>query len=165
VNVENLTSLGAIQVHGMTQAQINSLAANLIFRAAVWGAPYGLFTHYNSRSDNMPDISNVELGYLLDGVTASGGAWMSNEALANAVMAGTNLGATTRWVQGPSGAAANFAVASAGSPTVGSGTSTGYPVDLAGVDRRTLGAWDVGASTYISQRHGKGAGAGVTRVK
>ena len=165
VNVENLTSLGAIQVHGMTQAQINSLAANVIFRAAVWGAPYGLFTHYNSRSDNTPDISNVELGYLLDGVTASGGAWMSNVALANSVMAGTNLGATTRWVQGPSGAAANFAVSSAGSPTVGSGTLTGYPVDLAGVDRRTLGAWDVGASTYISQRHGKGAGTGVTRVK
>ncbi len=49
VNVQNITSLGAIQIHGMSQPQINTLAANLVFRAAAWGVPYGLFTHYNSR--------------------------------------------------------------------------------------------------------------------
>ncbi len=164
VNVQNLTSLAVIQIHGMPQEQINALGASLVFRAAAWGAPYGLFTHYNSRGDLTPDISNAELGYLLDAVTASGGVWMTNAALAGAVTAGTNLGGTTRWVQSASGTAVNLAVAGAGSPTVGSGAVTGYPVDMAGVNRMAMGAWDIGASSYLSQRHGTGSGPGMTTV-
>ncbi len=48
----------------------------------------------------------------------------------------------------------NLAVAGAGSPTVGRGTVTAYPVDLAGVNRAGLGAWDIGANAYVSQRYG-----------
>ena len=165
VNVQNITSLAVIQLHGMSRPQIDALAASLVFRAAAWGAPYGLFTHYNSRGDLTPDISNVELGYLLDAITANGGVWMTNTAVASAVTAGANLGGTTRWVQGPSGAAVNLAVAGAGSPTVGRGAATGYPVDLGGVNRTTVGAWDIGASVYLSQRHGTGGGSGVTTVR
>jgi hypothetical protein len=165
VNVQNITSLAAIQIHGMTQPQISALAANLVFRAAAWGAPYGLFMHYNSRGDNTPDISNGELGYLLDAITGNGGVWMTNTALASSVTAGANFGGSTRWVQNPSGAAVNLAVAGAGSPTVGSGIATAYPVDLAGVNRTAVGAWDIGASDYVSQRYGKGTGSGVTTVR
>jgi hypothetical protein len=154
VNVQNITSLAAIQIHGMSQPDVNALAANLVFRASAWGVPYGIFTHYNSRADGTADISNTELGYLLDAVTASGGVWMTNSALASAASSGSSLGGTTRWVQNPTGLAVSLAVGSAGSPTVGRGTVTSYPVDLVGVSRPALGAWDIGASAYVSQRWG-----------
>ncbi len=154
VNLQNITSLGAIHIHGMSQPDVNALMANLVFRASAWGVPYGLFVHFNSRNDGTPDISNDELGYLLDAVTAAGGVWMTNSALASAVSSGANFAGTTRWVQNPPGAAVNFAVATAGSPTVGRGVVTGYPVDLVGVNRPALGAWDIGASAYVSARWG-----------
>lgn len=165
VNVQNITSLAAIQIHGMSGPQIQRAAANLMFRAAAWGVPYGLFTHYNSRADSTPDISNVELGYLLDAGTASGGVWMTNTSLANAVTSESNFVGTTRWVQNPTGGAVNLAVAGAGSPTVGSGVATAYPVDLAGANRNAMGAWDIGACAYLSQRHGTGSGVGVTTMR
>jgi len=166
VNVQNITSLGAIQIHGWSQAQVNQVVASLVFRAVAWGVPYGFFTHWNSRGDGTADISNTELGYLLDAVTANGGVWMTNMALANAVTAtpAQNISGTTRYVQGPSGAAVNLAVAGANSPTVGRGVATAYAIDLNGVNRATLGAWDIGASAYLSQRYGTGAGSGTTLV-
>jgi hypothetical protein len=164
VNVQNITSLAAIQIHGLTQGQISQMAASLVFRAAAWGAPYGFFTHWNSRGDVTPDISNTELGYLLDGITASGGVWMTNMGLASAVISGTGISGTTRWLQNPTGAGVNLAVAGANSPTVGRGVVTAYPIDLHGTNRSALGAWDVGASAYLSQRYGAGGGAGTTRI-
>ena len=164
VNVQNITSLAAISIHDMTQRQINQIAQSLAFRAAAWGIPYGIFTHYNTRGDNTPDISNVELGYLLDAVTANGGVWMTNGAMASAVTAGTAIGGGTRYVQSPTGSQVSLAVAGANSPTVSRGTQTAYPVDLNGTSRSGLGTWDVGASAYLSQRYGTGLGAGSTYI-
>ena len=164
INVQDITSLGAIQFHERTQAQIDQMVSNLIFRAAVWGAPYGLFTHYNTRGDSTPDISNAELGWILDSITAHGGTVMSNGAMASAVKAGFNFSGTTRWMQNPTGAVANLAVVGAGSPTVGAGTVTAYPVDLNGVNRAVEGTWDIGASNFVSQRYGSGGGSGEWRV-
>ena len=166
VNVQNLTSLAAIQIHGLTQGQINQIAASLVFRAAAWGAPYGLFTHYNSRGDLTPDISNGELGYLLDAVTSNGGQWYTNMALASAVTSLPAIGfsGTTRYIQSPTGAQVNLAVAGANSPTVGRGAVTPYPIDLQGTNRSALGAWDIGASAFLSQRYGTGSGAGTTTM-
>ena len=164
VNVQNITSLGAITIHGMTQGQVNQMVASLVFRASAWGVPYGFFTHYNSRGDNTPDISNTELGYLLDAVTANGGTWMKNTALASAITAGNGFSGTTRWVQNPTGPKVNLAVAAANSPSVGSGTPNSYSLDLNGVDRAALGAWDVGASEYLGQRYGSGGGSGSTAI-
>ncbi|HEV2397776.1 MAG TPA: hypothetical protein VGS27_12595 [Candidatus Sulfotelmatobacter sp.] len=164
VNVQNITSLGAIQIHGMSQIQINQLVESLVFRASAWGIPYGLFTHYNSRGDNTADISNVELGWLLDAVTANGGVWMTNTALASAITAGNALSGTTRYVQNPTGNAVDLSVAGATSPSVARGAATSYPVDLNGVNRQSLGAWDIGAVSYISQRYGTGSGSGSTII-
>lgn len=166
VNVQNITSLGAIQIYGLTQTQTNQIVASMVFRAEAWGAPYGFFTHYNSRGDSTPDISNTELGYLLDAVHNNGGVWLTNTALANAVTTSpaVNLSGSTRYVQNPTGAAVNLTVAGANSPTVGRGIATAYPIDLNGVNRATLGAWDIGASAYLSQRYGTGAGTGTTYV-
>ena len=162
VNVQNLTSLAAIQIHGMTQAQINQIAASLVFRASAWGAPYGFFTHYNSRGDGTPDISNTEVANLLDAITSNGGVWLTNMGLASAVASGTQFSGTTRYMQNPTGGSVNLAVAGANSPGVGQGTVTGYPVDLNGTNRLTLGTWDVGASSYLSQRYGTGGGVGIS---
>ena len=164
VNVQNIASLAAIQIHGLTQAQINQMAASLVFRAAAWGIPYGFFTHYNSRGDGTPDISNAELGYLLDAVTANGGVWLTNTGIANALTAGTGLSGTTRYVQNPTGGVLDLTVAGANSPAVGRGAVTTYAVDLNGTNRATLGTWDIGASTYLSQRYGGGAGGGNTYI-
>ncbi len=121
VNVQNITSLAAIQIHGMSQGQIGQLAQSVVFRAAAWGIPYGIFTHYNQRGDGTPDISNVELGYLLDAVTANSGVWMTNMGLASAITSGTGLSGSTRYVQSPTGSAVNMAVGGANSATVGRG--------------------------------------------
>jgi len=164
VNVENITSLGAMQIHGLTQAQINQMVASLVFRAQAWGAPYGFFTHYNSRGDSTPDISNTELGYLLDAVSANGGLWLTNTALASAITSGSGFSGTTRWIQAASGAAVNLAVAGANSPTVGRAAATAYPVDLNGVNRTVLATWDIGSSAYVSQRYGTGSGSGSTYI-
>ncbi|HYM76915.1 MAG TPA: hypothetical protein VE377_13135 [Candidatus Dormibacteraeota bacterium] len=164
VNVQNITSVAAIQIHGMTQAQVNQMVGSLVFRARAWGVPYGLFTHNNSRGDGTPDISNTELGWLLDAVTANGGTWLTNTVLASAIKAGTGFSGTSRYIQNPTGTGVNLANAAANSPTVGTGTATSYPVDLSGVDRSVLGAWDVGASAYLSQRYGAGGGAGSTAI-
>jgi hypothetical protein len=166
VNVQNITSLAAVQIHGWTQAQIQQKVGSLVFRAAAWGIPYAFFTHYNSRGDGTPDISNTELGYLLDAVTASGGTWMTNAALASAITAAPaqNLSGSTRYVQKPTGSAVDMTVAGANSPSVGHGTTTAYAVDLNGTNRSTLGTWDIGASSYLSQRYGKGAGSGNTYI-
>lgn len=164
VNVQNITSLAAIQIHGLTQAQINQMVASLVFRARVWGAPYGFFTHYNSRGDSTPDISNTELGYLLNAVSANGGIWLTNTALANAITLGIRFSGTTRYIQAATGAAVSLSVAEANSPTVGGGVTTAYPIDLNGVNRSLLSTWDIGASAYVSQRYGTGQGAGSTYI-
>ena len=127
VNVQNITSLAAIQIHEMSPTQISQVAQSLVFRAAAWGVPYGMFTHYNSRVDGTPDISNAELGYLLDGVTENGGVWMTNAALTSAIMSGTGLSGSTRYVQSPTGNAVNLAAAGANSPTVGRGQERHIP--------------------------------------
>ena len=164
VNVQNITSLAAIQIHGMTQAQVNQIVPSLVFRASAWGIPYGFFTHYNTRSDGTPDISNTELGWLLDAVTANGGSWMTNMALASAITSGSGFSGTTRYIQNPSGSAVNLGVAAASSPTVARGSTNAYAVDLNGVNRSGLGAWDIGASAYLSQRYGTGSGSGGTTI-
>lgn len=164
VNIQNIASLAAIQIHGMTQAQITQMAASLVFRAAAWGIPYGLFTHYNTRGDNTPDISNTELGYLLDAVKANGGVWLTNTGIANALTAGSGLSGSTRYVQNPTGGELDLTVAGANSPVVGRGAATAYAVDLDGTNRATLGTWDIGASTYLSQRYGGGGGSGNTYI-
>jgi hypothetical protein len=160
VNVQNITSLGAIQIHGLSQTQVDQMAANLVFRAATWGAPYGLFTHFNSRGDDAPDVTNGELGIFLDSIAAHGGSMLTNMQLAGAITSGTNFSGGTRWIQNPSGSAANLAVATAGAATVGAGTATSYPIDINGVDRSLLKSWDIGASAYVSQRYGTGGGSG-----
>ena len=160
VNVQNITSLAAIQIHEMSPTQISQVAQSLVFRAAAWGVPYGMFTHYNSRVDGTPDISNAELGYLLDGVTENGGVWMTNAALTSAIMSGTGLSGSTRYVQSPTGNAVNLAAAGANSPTVGRGAGTAYPIDMNGTNRSGLGAWDIGATAYLSQRYGLWSGNG-----
>ena len=164
VNIQNIASLAAIQIHGLTQAQINQMVASLVFRAAAWGIPYGFFTHYNSRGDNTPDISNTELGYLLDAATRNGGVWLTNTGIANALTSGTGLSGSTRYIQNPTGGALDLTVAGANSPAVGRGAATAYAVDLNGTNRATLGTWDIGASTYLSQRYGGGAGSGSTYI-
>lgn len=165
VNDQNITSLAAITIHGMSQAQIDQIVASLVFRASAWGIPYGFFTHYNSRGDGTPDISNTELGYLLDAVTANSGEWITNTALANAITSGTVLSGSTRYVQNSTGSAVNMAAAGANSPNVGRGTGTSYPIDLNGTNRLGLGAWDIGASAYLSQRYGTGGGTGSTYIE
>ena len=89
--MQNITSLGAIQIHGLSGAEIDRMAANLVFRASVWGSPYGLFTHFNSRGNDAPDITNVELGAFLDAIVARGGSVWTNQQLASAIASGTNL--------------------------------------------------------------------------
>jgi len=160
VNVQNITSLGAIQIHGRAQGQIDEMAANLVFRASTWGAPYGFFTHFNSRGDDAPDVTNGELGIFLDSVTAHGGSVLTNTQLAGAITSGTNFSGGTRWIQNPGADGADLGVATAGSPTVGAGMATEYPIDINGRDRTLLKSWDIGASAYISQRYGSGGGSG-----
>ena len=160
VNVQNITSLGVIQIHGWPAAEIDRVAANLVFRASVWGVPYGFFTHFNSRGDDAPDVTNGEVGEFLQSITAHGGSVLTNTELARTITSGANFSGGTRWIQNPSGGGADLGVATAASATVGAGMATAYPIDINGMDRSVLKSWDIGASTYVSQRYGSGGGSG-----
>jgi hypothetical protein len=45
VNIQDVTSLGISGFHNLTQQQISDEVRALVFKASVWGVPFGLFYH------------------------------------------------------------------------------------------------------------------------
>lgn len=154
VNLQNIVSLAAGGLHGLTAAQIDGKMGALVFKAQAWGVPYGLFIHIN-------DLTAAEVAMLLDAAAAHGGTVLTNTQLADWLHSAQNVSGTTNYVTPATGAALNLRSTSS-APVVGKGSNQGlvYGKDLLGVARPTSEAWDIGAYQILWTRHGGRSGAG-----
>ena len=144
VNVQNITSFGTSTMHGMTSAQISAKMAALVFKARVWGVPYGLFDHNG-------ELTPAEVGYILDGLVTAGAVMMTNTQLIDSVYGMSPNDTGTYYTLAAPGNDPDFHPTSA-SPVVNAGTDLGatFKYDVAGVDQSVFGAgWEMGAYAYI----------------
>ena len=143
VNLQDVTSLGMSGLHGMTQQQIATKMAALVFKAKVWGVPYGLFWH--------TELSSTEVGYVLDALLNNDAEMMTNTQLIDAIHGMAKVGSTTYYVSPDSGVHADFQPTRS-SPIVDAGTDAGdaFRYDIDGIDQTWFGAnWDIGAYAVI----------------
>ncbi|HEX6503427.1 MAG TPA: polysaccharide deacetylase family protein [Terriglobales bacterium] len=154
VNIQNITSLALGGLHSMTAQQIDAKVAALIFKASVWGVPYGLFIHNN-------DLTTAEVGTVLDSLLAHGAVLMTNTQLMDWLASTPNISGTTSYVSAAPGPAPDFHFTKA-SPVLNAGSNLGsaYAVDLPGVPRSLASSWDIGAYVHLSSVYGTGSGPG-----
>jgi hypothetical protein len=146
VNIQDITSLGISGLHNLTQQQITDRAQALVFKSAVWGAPYGLFYHNQ-------ELTTSEVGSLLDALMASGATVMTNTQLADWIYGTSRVGSGTYYVTAATGPEPNLRPTQS-SPVVNAGADlgAGYAFDLEGVDQRVFGSgWEMGAYAYMGQ--------------
>jgi hypothetical protein len=148
VNVQDVTSLWLGALHGMTTTQIQARMASFVFRAKVWGVPYGLFTHYAAGTG--PEVSDAELATTLDTLAGTGAVVMTNDELMDWIVGGDEVGGTAKYTF-PAVGVADFR-AMPGASTRGAGQNLGpvYAYDLGGNYRGD--AWDIGASEVMETR-------------
>jgi hypothetical protein len=160
VNIQNVTSLAITKLHGFTAQQIQGQMAELVFKSAVWGAPYGLFCHIN-------EVTPAEVSSALDGLAQHGAVVITDRQMIDTVFTGTNVPGTFYYTSPAAGREPNFR-GTASSPTTGAGANLGvtYAMDLDGRDRGVLG-WDIGstASNSLTRVSGGGAGRGSAVVQ
>ena len=143
VNLQDITSFGTVSLHGMTQQQISATMAALVFKASIWGVPYGLFCHNNN-------LTTAEMGYVLDGLVQNGATMMTNTQIADAVYAMSRVGSGTYYVSA-AGADPDLRPSLA-SPTLNAGADLGaaFKYDLEGVDQSAFGLrWEIGPYAYV----------------
>jgi len=145
-NIQNITSFGANpSLQGLPASTLDAMMASLVWKSAVWGAPYGVFWHKD-------ELSSTEVGTLLDGLINHGATLMTNTSLIS-FLGGQTLSGTANyyWAQatGPEAdlrPTKNSPVVDAGSNSPGAP----YAFDLEGVDQRNFGAgWEIGAYAVI----------------
>src|SRR5581483_3852045 len=145
VNVQNITSFGANpSLQGLSATDMDARMAMLVFKSSVWGAPYGLFWHYN-------EMPVTEVGNLLDGLINHGATIMTNTQLVSWLGGQSLVAGTTTYVSPATGADANFRPTAA-FPTVNSGADLGseFKYDLLGVDQSWMGsAWEMGSYALV----------------
>src|SRR4029078_10399226 len=100
-------------LHGLTQQQIATKVAALVFKAKVWGVPYGLFWH--------TELSSTEGGYVLGALLNKDAEMMTNTQLIDAIHGMAKVGSTTYYVSPDSGVHAGVE-STRSSPSVEVGT-------------------------------------------
>ena len=153
INIQNVTSLAITKLHGFTAQQIQGQMAELVFKSAVWGAPYGLFCHID-------EVTPAEVSAALDGLVQHGAVVVTNRQMIDAIFTGTNVPGTFYYTSPATGREPNLR-GTAASPTAGAGANLGaaFAIDLDGRDRGTFG-WDIGSTVSNPASRGSGNGAG-----
>ena len=142
VNIQDVTSLGISGLHNFSQTQIADQVRALVFKASVWGVPFGFFYHNQ-------ELTAAEAGYVLDALTTSGAQVITNTQLMDWLASQATVAGTTNHVS-----AAQAEVdwkPTAASPVVNVGTDlgAGYKLDVMGVDQSWMGSgWDIGAYAF-----------------
>ena len=145
VNIQNITSFGvALPLQGLTTAQMDARIGALVWKASVWGAPYGIFWHTN-------EMTPTEIGSLLDALIAHGATIMTNTQLVNWLYGTSQVGTGTFYTSAALGTDPDLRPTLA-SPVVNAGMDLGveYALDLEGVDQRVFGgAWEIGSYAAV----------------
>ncbi len=148
VNIQDVTSLGITSLHGLTRQEIAGRMASLVFKASVWGVPYGLFGHKD-------ELTPGEVSDMVDGLLERGAQVVTNTQIVDFLAATSRVGATTNYVSAAPGREANFRMSSAIGTALDVGAS--YSSDLDGRDRAVYG-WAIGASVVNPATRIAGAG-------
>jgi hypothetical protein len=147
VNIQNIISFGSVPtLQGLTQSQMDTLIAELVWKSSAWGAPYGIFWH-------LDELTPTEIGNLLDALVANGATVMTNTQLVAWLAGQSQTGTTTYYVSAAAGPEADLRPTRS-SPVVNAGTDLGaaFALDLEGVDQRAFGSgWEIGAYALMGQ--------------
>jgi hypothetical protein len=146
VNIQNITSFGANpSLQGLAAQQMDAQIGQLVWKSAVWGAPYGVFWHNG-------ELTAAEVGNLLDALTAHGATVITNTQLVSWILGTSHVGTTGYYyVTGATGPEADLRPSSL-SPVVNAGTDLGalFAYDLEGKDQRAFGSgWEMGAYAVV----------------
>ena len=141
VNIQNITSFGvAAPLQGLTAAEMDARIGALVWKASVWGAPYGIFWHTN-------EMTPTEIGNMLDALIAHGATIMTNTQLVDWLYGTAQVGTGTFYTSAALGPDPDLRPTLA-SPVVNAGIDLGvdYAIDLEGVDQRVFGGgWEMGS--------------------
>lgn len=141
VNIQNITSLGvATPLQGLSAAEMDAKAGALVWKASVWGAPYGIFWHTN-------ELTPTEIGNLLDGLIGHGATIMTNTQLVDWLYGTSQVAGGTFYTSAAPGPDPDLRPTLA-SPVMNKGVDLGaaYAVDLLGVEQGAFGSgWEMGA--------------------
>ena len=147
VNIQNITSFGANpHLQGLTAQQMDARIAQVVWKSAVWGTPYGIFWHNGEMTPT--DVTNV-----LDALAAHGATVMTNTQLIDWLSGTSHVGSGTYYVTAATGPETDLRPTSS-SPVVNAGTDLGgaFAFDLEGVDQRVFGpGWEMGAYAFMGQ--------------
>jgi hypothetical protein len=141
VNIQNITSFGvAAPLQGLTAAEMDARIGALVWKASVWGVPYGIFWHTN-------EMTPTEIGNMLDALIAHGATIMTNTQLVDWLYGTAQVGTGTFYTSAALGPDPDLRPTLA-SPVVNAGIDLGvdYAIDLEGVDQRVFGGgWEMGS--------------------
>ncbi|HZP16626.1 MAG TPA: hypothetical protein VFB00_01580 [Terriglobales bacterium] len=151
INVQNILSQGlAPNFQNLSDAQLANKLRALVFKSAVWGVPIGVFWHMN-------ELSEHQVGVMLDALKSSGATLMTNTQLVNYLLSAQQDFGTTYYADSSTGTAVDVRPSEA-SPVVDTGAALAaeFKFDLMGVDQSLFGTgWEIGALGFVPEKTGK----------
>jgi hypothetical protein len=163
-NVQNVTSFGVNPSWmGLAPAVLNQKIQALVWKEAVWGAPWGIFWHWNATTE-AGELSATEVTNLIADFKASGATIQTNTGLVNWLLGGTQETGTDGnyyYTFPATGMRLDFRPTK-NSPVVDAGQNLGaaYELDINGVNQNSYGSgWEIGAHVYQGYA-AYGAGSG-----
>ena len=151
INVQNILSQGvASNFQNLSDSQLANKLRALVFKAAVWGVPIGVFFHVN-------ELSPHQVGVMIDALKAAGATLMSNSQLVAYLLGAQPKAGTTYFADSISGAPADFRPGET-SPLVDQGADLGaeYKYDLLGIDQTRFGSgWEIGPEVFVPEFGGR----------
>jgi Right handed beta helix region len=147
IDVQNILSQGvAPSFQNLSDSQLSNKLRALVFKSAVWGVPMGIFFHMN-------ELSQHQVGVLLDALKSAGATLMSNSQLVNYLLGAQQDAGTTYYADSASGIPADLRPGQT-SPLVDQGAALDpeYKFDLLGVDQTQFGSgWEIGAQVFVPE--------------
>src|SRR5580700_440497 len=153
VNVQNVTSFGVNPSWmGLAPAVLNQKIQALVWKEAVWGAPWGIFWHWNATTE-AGELSATEVTNLIADFKASGATIRTNTGLVNWLLSGTQETGTdgNYYYTFPATSMRLDFRPTKNSPVVDAGQNLGaaYELDINGVNQNSYGSgWEIGAHVY-----------------
>ncbi len=165
-NAQNITSFGVNPSWmGITPASLNQKIQALVWKEAVWGVPWGIFWHLNELTQDDP-VGGTEITNLIQDFKSDGATVLTNTALVNWLLSGTQTAGTdgNDYYKFPATSMTLDFRPTKNSPVVDAGENLGtaYELDINGVNQNSYGSgWEIGAHVYVGYAtYGQAAGGG-----
>jgi len=151
IDIQNILSQGiATNLQNLSDAQFADKLRALVFKASVWGVPFGIFWHVN-------ELPPHQVGVMLDALKSSGATLMTNTQLVDYLLSAQPKPGTTYYADSDSGTEVDMRPTMT-SPVIGQGTPLpdDYKYDLMGIDQSRLGGeWGIGSLAFVPEHLGQ----------